>query len=266
MPSFIVIVPARAASTRLPDKPLLDIGGKPMVVRTAGQATQSGAQRVLIATDDVRIQHVARQHGHDALMTRATHPTGTDRLAEVVTQLGLPDEAIVVNVQGDEPLIEPALIRAVAQCLDRNAHAAIATCAAPLASVENLFNPNVVKVVCDQRGHALYFSRAPIPWARDALADGIRRLVPGLPALHHVGLYAYRAGFLRTFPLLPVGALERTESLEQLRALEHGHAIAVHVTDSHPAAGVDTPEDLARVRRIFTASNRESFIDAKDEE
>jgi len=265
MTSFIVIVPARAASTRLPDKPLLDIGGKPMVVRTVEQAAKSGAKRVLIATDDARIQRAARQHGHDALMTRVAHPTGTDRLAEVVTQLGLPDETIVVNVQGDEPLIEPALIHAVAQCLERNADAAIATCAAPLTSVENLFNPNVVKLVCDARARALYFSRAPIPWARDALADGIQRLAPGLPALHHIGLYAYRAGFLRTFPTLPVGALECTESLEQLRALEHGFAIAVHVTDAHPAAGVDTPEDLARVRQLFSASNRKPFIDTKDE-
>jgi len=255
MPPFIAIVPARAASTRLPDKPLLDIGGKPMVVRTATQAAKSGANRVLIATDDVRIQRAAQQHGQDALMTSAAHPTGTDRLAEVVAQLGLPDETIVVNVQGDEPLIDPALIRAVAQWLERDRDAAIATCAAPLASADHLFNPNVVKVVCDARARALYFSRAPIPWARDALADGVQRLAQDLPALHHIGLYAYRAGFLHTFPTLPVGTLERTESLEQLRALEHGFAIAVHVTDAHPAAGVDTPEDLARVRRVFSARN-----------
>jgi len=253
MTSFIAIIPARAASTRLPDKPLLDIGGKPMVVRTAQQAAQSGASRVVIATDDARIQDVAQRHGLQALMTSARHPTGTDRLAEVVTQLGLPDAAIVVNVQGDEPLIDPALIRAVAQTLERDADAAIATCAAPLKDADSLFNPNVVKLVCDQRARALYFSRAPIPWARDALADGIQRLAPGLPALRHIGLYAYRAGFLRKFPLLPVGALERIESLEQLRALEHGFAIAVHVADAHPAAGVDTPEDLARARRLFSA-------------
>jgi len=253
MPPFIAIVPARAASTRLPDKPLLDIAGKPMVVRTAEQAAKSGAARVLIATDDVRIQRAAHAHGQQALMTSAACPTGTDRLAEVVTQLELPDETIVVNVQGDEPLIDPALIHAVAQWLHHSPDAAIATCAVPLASAESLFNPNVVKLVCDARGRALYFSRAPIPWARDALADGVQRLAPGLPALHHVGLYAYRAGFLRRFPTLAVGALERTESLEQLRALEHGFAIAVHVADAHPAAGVDTPQDLERVRRMFCA-------------
>jgi len=255
MTPFIAIVPARAASTRLPDKPLLDIGGQPMVVRTATQATQSGASRVWIATDDARIQRAAQQHGYEALMTRTTHPTGTDRLAEVVTQLALSDDTIVVNVQGDEPLIDPAIIRAVAQWLERDRDAAIATCAAPLTSAEQLFNPNVVKVVCDARARALYFSRAPIPWARDALADGVQRLAQDLPALHHIGLYAYRAGFLRQFPTLPVGALERTESLEQLRALEQGFTIVVHVTDMHPAAGVDTPEDLVRVRRIFSARN-----------
>jgi len=250
---FIAIVPARAASTRLPDKPLLDIGGKPMVVRTVEQALKSGASRVLVATDDVRIRDVAQQHGLEAHMTSAQHPTGTDRLAEVVTQLQLPDDTIVVNVQGDEPLIDPALIHAVAQWLDRHSDAAIATCAAPLTSVENLFNPNVVKLVCDQRAHALYFSRAPIPWARDALAQGTQHLASGLPALHHIGLYAYRAGFLRQFPTLAVGTLERYESLEQLRALEHGFAIAVYVTDAHPVAGVDTREDLDRVRRMFCA-------------
>jgi len=222
-----------------------------MVVRTAEQAAKSGAARVLIATDDARIQRVASAHGQHALMTSPSCPSGTDRLAEVVAQLELPDAAIVVNVQGDEPLIAPELIHTVAQWLDRHPDAAIATCAAPLTSAQSLFNPNAVKVVCDQRGRALYFSRAPIPWARDALADGEQRLAPGLPALHHVGLYAYRAGFLRTFPTLPAGALERTESLEQLRALEHGFVIAVHVTHTHPAAGVDTPEDLHRIRQLF---------------
>jgi len=250
-PAFIVIVPARAASTRLPDKPLLDLGGKPMVVRTAEQAAQAGAARVLIATDDARIQRAAQAHGFDAVMTSAAHPSGTDRLAEVVTQLQLSDATIVVNVQGDEPLIKPAHIRAVAACLTQRPDAAIATCAARLQSAESLFQPHVVKVVCDRACRALYFSRAPIPWARDALADGVQVLAQGLPALHHIGLYAYRAGFLRTFPALPAGTLERYESLEQLRALEHGFTIVVHTVESHPAAGVDTPEDLERVRRVF---------------
>jgi len=208
---------------------------------------------VWIATDDARIEQAARAHGQSVLMTRADCPTGTDRLAEAVAQLNLPDDAIVVNVQGDEPLIDPMLVRAVAHWLARHPDAAMATCAAPLASADDLFNPNVVKVVCDARARALYFSRAPIPWARDALADGARRLAPGLPALHHIGLYAYRAGFLRHFPTLATGALERWESLEQLRALEHGFAIAVSVTDQRPAAGVDTPQDLERVRRLLAA-------------
>jgi 3-deoxy-manno-octulosonate cytidylyltransferase (CMP-KDO synthetase) len=249
--SFIAIIPARAASTRLPDKPLADIGGKPMVVRTAERAAESAATRVLVATDDLRVQKAVQQHGHAALLTRADHPTGTDRLAEAVNLLALPDDAIVVNVQGDEPLIEPDLINAVAQLLADRPDAAIATCACPLADAESLFNPNVVKAVCAADARALYFSRAPIPWARDALAEGKRVMAAGLPAWHHVGLYAYRAGFLRRFPQLPQGMLERYESLEQLRALEHGYTIVVHQVTQAPAAGVDTPADLERVRSIY---------------
>jgi 3-deoxy-manno-octulosonate cytidylyltransferase (CMP-KDO synthetase) len=250
--SFVVIIPARAASTRLPDKPLADIAGKPMVVRTAERAAASHATQVLVATDDTRVRDAVSAHGHAALMTRADHPTGTDRLAEAVDLIGLPDDAIVVNVQGDEPLIEPALIDAVAALLQGHAGADIATCACPLADAESLFNPNVVKAVCAADGRALYFSRAPVPWARDALANGARVLAPGLPALHHIGMYAYRAGFLRRFPTLPQGLLERYESLEQLRALEYGHTIVVHRVDQAPAAGVDTAEDLERVRRVYT--------------
>lgn len=249
--SFIAIIPARAASTRLPGKPLLDIAGKPMVVRTAERASQSGADRVVVATDAADIQAAARQHGFEALLTRADHPTGTDRLAEVAERLGLADDTVVVNVQGDEPLIEPAQIDAVARLLGDNADAAIATCAAPIADARTLFNPNAVKVVRDHRGRALYFSRAPIPWARDALAQGQQRVAAGLPALHHIGLYAYRAGFLKQFPSLPAGPLESFESLEQLRALENGYVIMVGLTDSPPAAGVDTEADLARVRQVF---------------
>ncbi len=249
--SFIALIPARAASTRLPDKPLADIAGKPMVVRTAERAALSKASRVLIATDDIRVLQAAREHGIDSLMTRSDHPTGTDRLAEVVEQLGLPDDAIVVNVQGDEPLIEPELINAVAAKLLACPDADIATCASPLASAQSLFSPHVVKVVCAVNDRALYFSRAPIPWARDALADGQQVLAPGLPALHHIGLYAYRVSFLRRFPSLPQGTLERFESLEQLRAMEHGHTIVVHRAEQAPAAGVDTQADLERVRAVY---------------
>ncbi|GAA0782542.1 3-deoxy-manno-octulosonate cytidylyltransferase [Castellaniella ginsengisoli] len=249
--SFTVVIPARAASTRLPGKPLLDLGGLPMVVRTARQAARSAADRVLIATDHADIARVAAGHGIEVLMTRPDHPTGTDRLAEVAAMLALEDDAVVVNVQGDEPLIDPGLIDAVAVLLAQHPDAAIATCAAPIRDVDTLFDPNAVKVVLGANHRALYFSRAPIPWARDALADGGRRLAPGLPAWLHIGLYAYRAGFLRQFPELPPGRLERVESLEQLRALEQGFPILVHVTEAVPARGVDTPEDLARVRTLF---------------
>lgn len=249
--NFITIIPARSASSRLPNKPLLDIGGKPMVVRTAEQAALSNTSRIIIATDDPHIQKAVREHGLDAVLTRADHSTGTDRLAEVATQLKLAPDSIVVNVQGDEPLINPEYINAVAAMLADNPQAAIATCACPLADAEALFNPNVVKVVCDRQQRALYFSRAPIPWARDALSQEQRILAPGLPALHHIGLYAYRADFLCQFPNLPVGPLEVFESLEQLRALENGYSIAVKVMDAHLAAGVDTAEDLARVRELF---------------
>lgn len=273
---YTVIIPARAASTRLPDKPLADIAGKPMVVRVADRASQSGASRIHVATDDARVLAAAQAHGHSALMTRADHATGTDRLSEAAQLLGLPDDAVVVNVQGDEPLIEPALIDAVAACLANSPWADIATCACPLADAETLFNPNAVKVVCAHDGRALYFSRAPIPWARDewsrhaaryalatsqgnafALAQsGEERasLPAGLPALHHIGIYAYRVSFLRRFPQLPQGTLEKFESLEQLRAMEHGYAIAVHRSARAPAAGVDTPADLERVRAWYAAN------------
>jgi 3-deoxy-manno-octulosonate cytidylyltransferase (CMP-KDO synthetase) len=249
--SFIAVIPARGASTRLPGKPLLDIAGQPMVVRTAAQAALSLASRVVVATDDLRIQQTVLEHGFEAVLTRAGHPTGTDRLSEVADQLGLAPESIVVNVQGDEPLIDPEQINEVARLLDAAPDAAIATCATPIRDAHTLFNPSAVKVVCALNGRALYFSRAPIPWARDALADGSRRLAPGLPALHHIGLYAYRAGFLAQFPGLPVGPMETFESLEQLRALENGFSIAVRITADHPAMGVDTQEDLDRVREIF---------------
>ena len=251
MSGFVVIIPARHASTRLPGKMLADLAGKPMVVRVAQQAAASGASRVLIATDHAAIAQSARDHGVEVLLTRADHPSGTDRLAEVVNVLGLAHNQIVVNVQGDEPLIDPALIDDVAALLASNPQAAIATCATPIDAAENLFNPNIVKVVCDRQGHALYFSRAPIPWHRDALAQGERVVAPGLPALHHIGMYAYRAGFLRLFPSLVPGTLEGIEALEQLRALEHGYTIVVRTVPSHPGAGVDTIADLERVRAII---------------
>lgn len=253
MHPFSVIIPARQASTRLPWKMLADIAGVPMVVRVAQRAAASAATDVLIATDDETIAHTVRSFGLSAIMTQEDHPSGTDRLAEAVTQLKLPDDAIVVNVQGDEPLIDPELINQVASLLDKHPTAAMATCAAPIRSAEDFFNPNIVKVVCDQRGHALYFSRAPIPWDRDALADGSRTLSPHLPARHHIGLYAYRVHFLKSFPLLARGVLEAIESLEQLRALEHAYKIVVHQIDQHPGAGVDTEADLARVRQVFAA-------------
>ncbi|RTZ47721.1 3-deoxy-manno-octulosonate cytidylyltransferase [Candidimonas sp. SYP-B2681] len=249
--TFIAVIPARAASTRLPDKPLLDIAGKPMVVRTAERAALSGAARVVVATDDIRILAAVQEHGFEALLTRSDHPTGTDRLAEVAQLLSLEPNAIVVNVQGDEPLIDPLLIDKVARLLAEQPDAAIATCATPILTEQALFSPNIVKVVCTRQQRALYFSRAPIPWARDALADGQQRVATGLPALHHIGLYAYRVAFLKRYSSLPVGPLESFESLEQLRALENGYSIAVHITQRHPAAGVDTLDDLARVRESF---------------
>lgn len=252
--SFIAVIPARLASTRLPNKPLLDIGGKAMVIRTAEQALKSGASRVVVATDAEEIAHVTRTAGLETVLTSPNHPTGTDRLSEVVNTLGLAPEHIVVNVQGDEPLINPALIDQVAHALADSTDASIATLGVPISDAATLFNPNTVKIVVDHSDHALYFSRAPIPWAREALADGVQRLAPGLPALHHIGLYAYRTSFLQTFPTLPQGTLERIELLEQLRALEHGYRIVVSRSAHPPAPGIDTAEDLARVRDIVRNS------------
>jgi 3-deoxy-manno-octulosonate cytidylyltransferase (CMP-KDO synthetase) len=250
---FTVIIPARYASTRLPGKPLADIAGKPMVVRVALRAQQAGAERVVVATDDVRIKAAAAAHGIAACLTRADHATGTDRLAEAAQLIGLDDDAIVVNVQGDEPLLSAALIRTMAELLAAHPDAAIATACHPIADPAEAFNPNVVKVVLDRRNYALYFSRATIPWARDAFAAG-RDVVPGgLPLYRHYGLYAYRVRFLRAFPQLAPAPIERFEVLEQLRALWHGFRIVVEVTAGTPAPGVDTPEDLERVRALFAA-------------
>jgi len=250
---FTVLIPARYASTRLPGKPLADIAGKPMVVRVAERARGAGATRVVVATDDERVQMAVAAHGVDVCMTRGDHPTGTDRLAEAAAALGLSDDSIVVNVQGDEPLLAPSLIRAMAGLLERNPDAAIATACHPIADPAEAFNPNVVKVVLDAHGYALYFSRATIPWARDAFAADRTRLPPELPLYRHYGLYAYRVAFLRAFPTLPPAPIERFEALEQLRALWHGYRVVVEITAGTPAPGVDTPEDLARVRALYTA-------------
>jgi 3-deoxy-manno-octulosonate cytidylyltransferase (CMP-KDO synthetase) len=255
---FTVLIPARFASTRLPGKPLADIAGKPMVVRVAETARSSGAARIVIATDDARIAEAARAHGVDACLTRADHPTGTDRLAEAAAALRLADDAIVVNVLGDEPLLAPTLVARMAALLASRPDAAIATACHPIDDVAEAFNPNVVKVVLDAAGNALYFSRATIPWARDAFAP-LRpgalpdRVPEGLPIYRHYGLYAYRAGFLRRFPTLSPAPIERFEALEQLRALWHGERIVVEVTEGTPAPGVDTPEDLERVRALYAA-------------
>jgi 3-deoxy-manno-octulosonate cytidylyltransferase (CMP-KDO synthetase) len=249
--TFRVIIPARHASTRLPGKMLADLGGRPLIVRTAERAAQSQGREVIVATDHVDIASALTAAGVRHLMTREDHPSGTDRLAEVVAQLALPDEAVLVNVQGDEPLIDPQLVDRVAALMEAHPNAAMATAARPIHDVQAFLNPNVVKVVCDARGLARYFSRAPIPWPRDAFLQGQDALPPGLPALHHIGLYAYRAGFLRRFASLAPSPLEKVESLEQLRALHHGFDIAVTVWDGPLEAGVDTAEDLARVRRHF---------------
>jgi 3-deoxy-manno-octulosonate cytidylyltransferase (CMP-KDO synthetase) len=249
--AFRVVIPARHASTRLPGKPLADIGGRPMVVRVLERAMAAGAEEVWVATDHPDIRDAVLAAGARVLMTRADHPSGTDRLAEVVATLGWRGEDIVVNVQGDEPLIDPALIAAVARELAADPEAAIATAAHPLRDAGEALNPNVVKVVCDARARALYFSRAPIPWARDAWAGGARGLPAGLPLFRHVGLYAYRAAFLHRYAALAPAPIERWEELEQLRALWHGFPIRVLTLEAAPPAGVDSEEDLARVRAAF---------------
>jgi 3-deoxy-manno-octulosonate cytidylyltransferase (CMP-KDO synthetase) len=254
--TFTVLIPARYASTRFPGKPLADLDGKPMVVRVAERAQASGAERVAVATDDARIAAAVERHGYAACMTRADHPTGTDRLAEAALQLGLPEDAIVVNVQGDEPLLAPDLIRAMAALLAAHPVAAIATACHPICDAAEAFSPNVVKVVLDHAGYALYFSRATIPWARDAFAADRAVLPQGLPLYRHYGLYAYRVGFLRAYPALAPAPVERFEALEQLRALWHGYRIVVEVTTGTPAPGVDTPQDLERVRALYAAHAR----------
>lgn len=248
--SYTVLIPARLASTRLPDKPLADIAGVPMVVRVAQRAEQSGAAQVVVAADSERIADACSRHGVRVVLTRADHPSGSDRLAEACEHLGLERDDLVVNVQGDEPLIDPGLMDAVAGLLRERPQASMSTAAHAIADLAEFANPNVVKVVLQADGIALYFSRAPIPWWRDGFAQGVQAL-PALAPLRHIGIYGYRAGFLRAFPRMPQAPVESCEALEQLRALWHGHRIAVHVTDIAPGPGVDTPEDLERVRKVF---------------
>ncbi len=253
MPGFVVIIPARLASTRLPRKPIADVAGLPLVVRVARQAALSRAERVVVAADSDEVAQACRTNGVAVVLTSPGHATGTDRLAEAAQFLALSDDAIVVNVQGDEPLIPPGVIDDVARLLLERPECAIATAAHPLTDVGEFFSPNVVKVVTDATGRALLFSRAPIPWSRDAFARARDRLPADLPALRHIGLYAYRARFLRSFPGLPMAPIEAHESLEQLRALWHGHGIAVLTLPSPLPPGVDTPEDLEQVRALFAA-------------
>ena len=250
---FVVLIPARLASTRLPDKPLADIAGLPMVVRVAQRARQSGAVRVVVAADHERITAACAAHGVEALITRQDHPSGSDRLAEACEKLGLADDTIVVNVQGDEPLIEASLIDAVAQTLAERPDADMSTAVHAIDNLAEFLNPNVVKAALDARGTALYFSRAPIPWWRDGYANGGFKELPSPAPWRHIGIYGYRAGFVKQFPRLTPAPIETSEALEQLRALWHGHRIVVHVSDHAPGPGVDTPEDLERVRRLLSA-------------
>jgi len=249
---FTVLVPARLASSRLPNKPLADIAGLPMVVRVAQRAALSQATQVVVAADSPEIVQACEAHGVKALLTRLDHPSGSDRLAEASQLLGLKHDDIVINVQGDEPLIDPDLINQVALLLQNRPTASMSTAAHEIHLLEEFANPNVVKVVMDQSQLALYFSRAPIPWWRDGNAQGLTMLPTPAP-LRHIGIYGYRVGFLQSFPLLPAAPVENCEALEQLRALWHGHKIAVHVTNTAPGPGVDTPEDLDRVRALFKA-------------
>jgi 3-deoxy-manno-octulosonate cytidylyltransferase (CMP-KDO synthetase) len=252
-PAYTVLIPARLASSRLPNKPLADIHGLPMVVRVAQQAARSQAKQVVVACDHPDIMNACLSHGVPAILTRVDHASGSDRLAQACEILGLNDTETVVNVQGDEPLIDPVLIDAVADQLARHPACSMSTAAHPIHALADFLNPNVVKVVMDAQQCALYFSRAPIPFWRDGNTSGITQL-PAPAPLRHIGLYAYRVGFLRQFPQLSLAPLEVLEALEQLRAMWHGHRIAVHVTPDAPGTGVDTPADLERVRNILSGS------------
>lgn len=250
LPEFYVVIPARYASTRLPGKPLLDIAGKPMVIWVAERAIQSGAKQVVVATDDERIFEAVTQYGFQAIMTKADHTSGTDRIAEVASMQGWHDDAIVVNVQGDEPMIDPSLIIDVAIKLANSHEAVMATACHSIQSKADFLNPNVVKVVLDVNGNALYFSRAPIPYPRDAFVVGLE-LPLGMPAYRHIGIYAYRTNFLKQYTSIKPSAIEQFECLEQLRVLHHGYKIAVAICKNTPASGVDTEDDLNYVRSVM---------------
>ena len=245
--SFVVIIPARYASTRLPGKPLVDINGKPMVVHVLERARESGAERIIVATDNEEVMHAVQAVGGEVCMTRADHQSGTERLAEVVEKCGFSDDTVIVNVQGDEPMIPPAIIRQVAENLAARRDVGMATLAVPIHSAEEAFNPNAVKVVMDAEGYALYFSRATIPWDRDRFA--VSRETIGDTFLRHIGIYGYRAGFIRRYVSWQTSPLEQIEMLEQLRVLWHGEKIHVDVASVVPGTGVDTQEDLERVRQ-----------------
>ena len=253
--SFRIVIPARYASSRLPAKPLADICGKPMVVRVVDAVSDCGALETWVATDDLRVVDAVEHHGYQAMMTSTSHVSGTDRLAEVAATLNWADDAIVVNVQGDEPLIDKRLVTAVASALEHHPAAAIATAAHTLIDATEFFNPNVVKVVTNANGQAMYFSRAPIPWARDAFANSQKNFPAEFMPQRHIRIYAYRVRFLKNYQSLAPSPSEQWESLEQLRALWHGYPIQVVSCDHAPAAGVDTAEDLARVREHFLAEN-----------
>lgn len=249
--TFTVLIPARLASTRLPNKPLADIAGTPMIVRVAQQAALSRASHVVVATDSADVATICNMHQTQVVMTRADHPSGSDRLAEACVQLGLADEAIVVNVQGDEPLIDPTLINAVAQKLIDRPDCAMSTAAHAITDALEWNNPNIVKVVLDAKGTALYFSRSLIPYDRDNRRTASQALPNMALPLRHIGIYAYRVGFLKQFPSLSQAPIEQLEALEQLRALWHGERIAVHVSPHSAGIGVDTFDDLERVRTLF---------------
>lgn len=247
---FKVVIPARFASTRLPGKPLLNLAGKPMIAHVCERAKESGANEIVVATDDERILNTVLDLGFDALLTRENHESGTERIAEVAEKFGWVDDTIIVNLQGDEPLLPADYIRQVAHALASQTQAGIATLAAKIHESDEIFNPNAVKVVLDKNGYALYFSRAPIPWNRATFAT-TKAISTALTPLRHIGLYAYTAGFLKKYCAWETSPLEQIETLEQLRILWHGEKILVQIVDKTPPAGVDTIEDLQRVERIL---------------
>ena len=259
-PRFKVVIPARYASTRLPGKPLLDIAGKPMIAHVCERAKEADAETIVVATDDQRIFQTVTDLGIQAVMTDPDHQSGTERIAEVARLCGWAADDIIVNLQGDEPLIPPTVIRQVAMALAGQSHAGIATLAAIMPDAEEIFNPNAVKVVLDKNGYALYFSRAPIPWERAGFAQTPPQPLGAQPYLRHIGIYAYTVKFLQQYCSWAPSPLESVEALEQLRILWHGAAVLVQVVDKTPAAGVDTPEDLARVARILSANPSHAII------